>query len=520
MTGLKSPLTTSVPHLGSLADRHVAQHGDYPFLLFDGTWHSSGDLLSRSQRIAGGLLELGLQPNDRVVVTMPNVPEVPIVYNAIWRAGGVVAPAMHLQSAVELHHVLHDSGARFVVTTSELVPHVSHAMHDLPESPLIISVGPASDAIEFESLETAEPAAVVPRQPGDLAALLYTGGTTGRSKGVMLSHTNLLCASQAGTAYEHELGLSRELLVLPLSHAFGLIATIGTQLSEMRKIWVMPRRFDAANAIELIEEHRLDELQAVPSMLQKILDQPLEQADLSSFRAVFSGGSPLSPEVFDAFQRRIPTAQIFEGYGLTENSTLATATPVGAVRRGSVGKALPGVEIRILDSDGEEARRGETGEIATRSDAVMMGYWNDPEATAEALVDGWLLTGDVGCMDEDDYIYVMDRKKDLIIRGGFNVFPRDVEEALLEHPAVHSAAVVGRPDRVLGEEITAFVCLNSGEDLSAEEIIEWSKGRLGSYKRPREVAIVDSLPLTGVGKLDRKALRRSVTARGSGGRAD
>jgi long-chain acyl-CoA synthetase len=242
-------------------------------------------------------------------------------------------------------------------------------------------------------------------------------------------------------------------------------------------------------------------------MLQILLSQRLEDYDLSSLRYVTSGGAPLAPEVAEQFIRRVPSVSIRQGYGLTESAALISSNPVGEERPGSVGLPVPGTEVRILDEQGRELRRGEVGEICARSPGVMDGYWNSPEATAEALQDGWLHTGDLGYQDEDGYLFIVDRKKDLIIRGGFNVYPRDVEDALLEHPAIETAGVVGRPDEVHGEEVVAFVSLRPGAQVSEAELIAWGRDRIGGYRYPREVHRVDAIPLTNVGKVDRKSLR-------------
>jgi long-chain acyl-CoA synthetase len=237
-------------------------------------------------------------------------------------------------------------------------------------------------------------------------------------------------------------------------------------------------------------------------MLQLLLAQPLEEYDLSELRYVVSGAAPLPPEVAAAFERRVPGVELREGYGLSESTAIVSGNPPGRVRRGSVGVPVPGVEVRI------DAPPGGVGEICVRSPTVMAGYWDAPEATAETVRDRWLHTGDLGRLDEDGYLYIVDRAKDLIIRGGFNVFPRDVEEALLEHPEVASAAVVGRPDEAHGEEVVAFVT----GDVAPDELVAFAKRRIGGYKYPREVHVVDALPLTPIGKIDRKALRARVGA--------
>jgi long-chain acyl-CoA synthetase len=245
-------------------------------------------------------------------------------------------------------------------------------------------------------------------------------------------------------------------------------------------------------------------------MLQILLSQPLEERDLSSLRYVSSGAAPLAPQVAAEFMRRVPSATIRQGYGLTETAALIATNPVGREKPGAVGLPVPGTEVRILDEKMQPLPPGEVGEICARSPGVMRGYWHSPEATQEALRDGWLHTGDLGYQDDEGYLFIVDRKKDLIIRGGFNVYPRDVEDALLEHPAIEGAGVIGRPDEVSGEEVVAFVSLRPGAQATSEELVQWGRERIGGYKYPREVHVVDAVPLTGVGKVDRKALRQAL----------
>jgi long-chain acyl-CoA synthetase len=484
-----------------LADRNLARAaeaslerlGDYESLWFDGRWRSSGELHERAARLAGGLRRCGVEPGDRVVVLMANCPEVGIAYEAIWRVGAVVTPAIFLLPPPELAHIVGDSGATVVLATPELVDNAKEAAGD--------TTVVTTEA--FSWLEEADPFPIVEREGTDPAALLYTGGTTGRSKGVLLSHENLWFAGKAGHDAGHLPDVVRGLLALPLSHAYGLLVTVVGFHAVERHPSVLMRWFDPSLFLELAQEHRTQITAVVPSMLQLLLSLPVEDYDLAELRYVVSGGAPLPPEVAQELLRRLPQVEIREGYGLTETAAIVTSTPPGQARLGSVGKPAPGVEVRI---DGDE----EVGEICVRSPSIMLGYWRAPELTAETIRDGWLYTGDLGYLDADGYLYVVDRKKDLIIRGGFNVFPRDVEEALLEHPAVAAAAVVGRPDEAHGEEVVAFVELTAGERVDADELVTWSKDRIGGYKYPREVQVVSSLPLTPVGKVDRKALRTRV----------
>jgi long-chain acyl-CoA synthetase len=480
--------------LARAAEAALERHGDHDALWFEGAWHRSAVLHERATRLAGALRELGVGPGDRVIVLMANCPEVGIAYNAIWRIGAVVTPAIFLLPPAELAHIVSDSGAKLILASPELADNAREA-------------APATDVLttdRFGELEHADASPIMPPAGAGLAALMYTGGTTGRAKGVMLSHENLWFAGKSGHDAGHMPGIVRSLNALPLSHAFGLLVTVVGFHNREPHSSVLMRWFQTEAWLQLAQEHRVQITAVVPSMLKLLLTEPLEDYDLSELRYVVSGAAPLPPETAQELLRRVPGVEIREGYGLTESSALVSSSPPGRSRLGSVGTPVPGIEVRIDQPD----RQG-VGEILVRSPAVMLGYWQSPELTAEVLRDGWLYTGDLGFLDADGYLRVVDRKKDLIIRSGFNVFPRDVEEALLEHPAVAAAGVVGRPDDLHGEEVVAFVEL-SANYVGPEDLVAFCKERIGGYKYPREVHVVPSLPLTPVGKLDRKALRSQV----------
>ncbi len=448
---------------------------------------------------------------------MANCPEVGIVYNALWRAGAVVTPATFLLPPEELRHVVADAGACGVVTTPEFLDKVTAAVAGLDGVRFVVCSGePGGEIMALAPLEAAEPAPIAERDDDDLAALLYTGGTTGRAKGVMLTHANLHYSGRAAHDAAHVPGVNRAIATLPLSHSYGILVTIAGMHSAELGIAVLLRWFDPQAFLELIAEHGLQLGAVVPSMLQILLSQPLEDHDLSSLRYLSSGGAPLAAEVEAEFCRRVPSVSIRQGYGLTESAALISTNPVGGEKAGSVGLPVPGCRVQILDEDGRELPAGQAGEVCCSSPGVMRGYWHAPDTTAEAIRDGRLHTGDIGYLDEDGYLFIVDRKKDLIIRGGFNVYPRDVEDALLEHPAVQLAAVVGRPDARSGEEVVAFVSLRADATLSADELIAWAREHIGGYKYPRELQIIDAVPLTPVGKIDRKALRSQLLSPGSG----
>jgi long-chain acyl-CoA synthetase len=505
-------------NLARQAELALERQGDHDSLFYEGRWQTAGSLADRAARLATGLTDLGVRPGDRLVVLMANCPEVLITYSAAWRAGAVVTPLIFLVSEDELRNALVDSGAAGVVTTAEFLPKVSAALAGAPSVRFVVvpgagtgagSAAPGVPVLDFAQVEAAEPGSIVDRSGTDLAALLYTGGTTGRSKGVPLSHANLFWCGWAANQNSAGPDVNTALVPLPLAHAYGLLVfCIGFHRDEGARTILM-RWFDPAGWLKLAEEHRVQVGALVPSMIQMLLGQPLEKADLSELTWIGSGAAPLAEEVRREFEARVPSATIYEGYGCTESATLISSNPFGARRVGSVGRPVPGCEVSIQDDSGTVLPAGQDGEICARSPGVMTGYWHSKDTSA--LAGGWLHTGDIGHLDADGYLYVVDRKKDLILRGGFNVFPRDVEEVLVAHPAVAMAGVVGRPDVRLGEEVVAFVSLRPDAVVTAEELTEYARRHLAANKYPREITIVPMVPLTSVGKLDRKKLRQWIT---------
>jgi long-chain acyl-CoA synthetase len=506
-------------NLAALAETTEARLGDHDALVFEGRTFRSAELAGRGRRAAGGLADLGVAPGDRVMVLMANCPEVLVTYNAVWRAGAVVTPVVFLVAPAELHHILVDSGAVAVVTTGELLATVMAAAEGAAALRHVVVAGPyAAPAsggndprlLDFGDLESAEERPRVERGDRDLAALMYTGGTTGRAKGVALSHDNLWSCAKSAWETSYVPGLTRMLVPLPLSHAYGMIVTVVGMHAVEPGLAIVQRWFDPGDWVSLAEQWRAERSALVPAMVQMILGEPLEEADLSSLRYVGSGAAPLSMDVLAEFERRVPSAEILEGYGCTETSAVISSTPPGRRRLGSVGVPIAGCQVQIVADDDSPLPVGEDGEICVRSPFVMAGYWNAAEETATVLRGGWLHTGDIGHVDSDGYLYVVDRKKDLILRGGFNVFPRDVEDVMLSHPQVAMAGVVGRPDQRLGEEVVAFISLRAGATVDVDELIAFARAHLAPTKYPREIRLVDSVPLTSVGKLDRKALRQLV----------
>jgi long-chain acyl-CoA synthetase len=504
-------------NLARQAERQLERHGDHDSLWFEGAWYSTGWSADQAARLATGLTRLGMRPGDRVVVLMANCPEVLVSYTALWRAGGVATPLIFLVSVDELRHALVDSGAVGVITTGEFLPKVSAALAGAPGIRFVVVAGAAADdagtpvpVLDFGELVADEPGRIVDRGDDDLAALLYTGGTTGRSKGVPLTHANLYWCGSTTQQASHRPDLNVNLLPLPLAHAYGLLVTCtGMHQTEPNRT-VLMRWFDAAGWVELCERHRVRRSSLVPSMFQMLLAQPLEEADLSHLVTVSSGAAALAEQTRLEFEKRVPGVTICEGYGCTESASIVSSNPLDARRPGSVGLPVPGCEVTIRDDSDNELSPGADGEICVRSPGVMSGYWHADEQTAGTVAGGWLRTGDIGHVDADGYLYLVDRKKDLIIRGGFNVYPRDVEDALLRHPAVGQAAAVGRPDDRLGEEVVAFVALREGETATSDDLLRHAKAHLAATKYPREIRIVPAVPLTNVGKVDRKRLRAQL----------
>ena len=454
-----------------------------------------------SARVAGLLHERGLRPGDRVGIMMPNVAEVPVVYYGVLRAGGVVVPMNPLLKAREVAYYLRDSGAGLVFAWHAFADQAG-AGAGQAQAELI-----AVDEAGFPGLlAAAEPRdEVVDRDDRDTAVILYTSGTTGQPKGAELTHGNLL--SNTEVARTDIVQARPEDVIfggLPLFHVFGQTVALNVAVAAGACLTLLPR-FDPAHALRIIAGHRVTVFEGVPTMYVALLHQPdRADYDVSSLRMCISGGAALPVEVLRGCEDALG-CPVLEGYGLSETSPVASFNHPGRERKpGSIGTSIRGVQLRVVDDSGHEVAQGEVGEIVIRGPNVMKGYWQRPEATAEAVRDGWFHTGDLARADEDGYFYIVDRKKDLIIRGGYNVYPREIEEVLYEHPAVAEAAVIGLPHAALGEEVAAAVALKPGAAVSAEELRDYVRGQVAAYKYPRHVWIVDALPKGATGKIQKR----------------
>lgn len=501
-------------NLASLADRNLAELAEYERLVFEGRSFTNRELHDQSCRISTALSDLGLVTDDKVVVMMPNRPEVLIAYPAIWRAGLVAIPVLFLLEAHELRYILENSGAKAVITSIEMIDKVIEALKGVGHPVRILVAADPSElpagALSLASLAVAaDPRlGVAPRKPDDIATILYTSGTTGQPKGVMQTHRNLYANAMNSwnTATNRKRG-ETSLLVLPLAHSFGLGVLVSGYLFGGKAI-LMPW-FNAERALALIQEYRVESMAGVPTMFVSMLMHPkAREYDTSSVSRWLVGAAPMPTEQLKEFEATFG-GTLYVGYGLTESCPGVAVEREGMPRKsGSTGVAMEGVSIKIVDELGNELARNQVGEVCARGDNISPGYYGNPEATAETFKDGWLHTGDMGFLDDDGYLFIVERKKDLIIRGGFNVYPKDVEEVIYRHPAVEEAAVVGVPDPRMGEEVCAYVVKRRGAELSAEELISHVQGNLAKYKTPRFVEFVSSLPKTPIGKIQKKELRR------------
>jgi long-chain acyl-CoA synthetase len=450
-----------------------------------------------SARVAGLLAGSGVGPGDRVGLMLPNVPYFAAAYYGILRLGAVVVPMNVLLKAREVGFYLADPAARLVFAWHDFAGAAQAGATEAGAELVLVAPG------EFEQLlAAAEPRAeVAERAADDTAVILYTSGTTGKPKGAELTHDNLRRNADAARGL-FDLGVGDVALgALPLFHSFGQTCGLNATISGGGCLTLIPR-FDPGKALEIIQRDRVGIFEGVPTMYSAMLHHPDAGAyDTSSLRVCVSGGSAMPVEVLRAFEERFG-CKVLEGYGLSETSPVASFNHPDRERKpGSIGTPIEGVEMKAVDEDGAEVPGGEVGEIVIRGHNVMKGYWERPEATAEAIRDGWLSTGDMARVDEDGYFFIVDRKKDLIIRGGYNVYPREVEEVLYEHPAVREAAVVGMPDDDLGEEVGAAVALKEGREAGADELQAFVREHVAAYKYPRRIWFVDELPKGPTGKI-------------------
>jgi long-chain acyl-CoA synthetase len=512
-------------NLSILLEDSARNHPERTAVVLGETRLTYAQVNAAANQVANMLVARGIRPGDKVALSCPNLPYFPVVYYGILKAGAVVVPLNVLLKGREIGYHLNDSQARayFCFQGTADLPmgaegHTGFGQADGCEHFFLITADPAAPS-PIEGAETMGQAlagqppvfeAVLAAET-DPAVILYTSGTTGQAKGAELSHSNLILnALTCNRLFASTPATDTHLLVLPLFHSFGSTVNMNAGFATAATLVLLPR-FDAAAAVKLLESENVTFFAGVPTMYWGLLNALSDGVDVQriadNMRVAVAGGSSLPVEIIHQVKQRFGV-QILEGYGLSETSPVATfSDPQREPRPGSIGIPIWGVEVKLIDQEWNTIEGAdEIGEIAIRGHNIMRGYYNRPEATAEVMRDGWFRSGDLGRRDKDGFYYIVDRAKDMIIRGGFNVYPREIEEVLMTHEAVSLAAVIGVPHQQHGEEIKAFVIRTEGSTVTEDELIAWAKEQMAGYKYPRMVAFVDSLPMTATGKLLKREL--------------
>jgi long-chain acyl-CoA synthetase len=518
-------------NIASIIEHHARLTPDREAIVWNEMRFSFGQLNALSNRVANALTEMNIGLGDKVALVCPNLPFFPIVYYAIMKAGAVAVPLNVLSKTREIAYYLKDSDAKAVFvfegtnelplaqTVKEGYEQVEACEHLIvmtinPFRPRLFEDCPTLTEITADKSETYE---TYPTAPVDSCVILYTSGTTGQPKGAELTHLNLM--SNITTTYAMHLPVldftdnvqKTCLITLPLFHTTGQTCQMNTNLYGGNRVVLLPR-FEPKTTLEAMERERVNFWVGVPTMYWALL-RYAEENDFDTSRVaenlkvVTSGGAPMPVEVMKEFESKF-NVRVMEGYGLSETSPLATFNQFERPSKaGTVGQPIFGVDVKCFDENDMEVPRGTRGEVVIRGSNVMKGYYKRPEATAEAFRNGWFHTGDIGIIDEEGYLSIVDRKKDMILRGGYNIYPRELEEVLMTHEAVSLVAVIGVPDERLGEEVKAFVVLKQGFQTTQDEIIDWCKTQIASNKYPRYVEICSELPIGSTGKILKRALR-------------
>ena len=521
-------------NLASIVSHHARLTPGAEAIIWEHVRLTYGDLDQLSNRVANAIGELGLGYGDKVALSCPNVPFFPIVYYGILKTGAVVVPLNVLFKPREIAYQLSDSDAKaaFVFEGTDDLPlaaSVKEAFDQVPSCDHLIvmtkdlfadSPLPGHRTLTQITSNTSPKFDIYPTRPDDTCAILYTSGTTGQSKGAELTHLNLM-SNVAATWQTHQPMIDFTdgeqktcLITLPLFHTTGQTVQMNTNMYGGCRVVLLPR-FEPKAVLDTMVAERVNFWVGVPTMywgLLKYVDET--DYDISriadKMKVCTSGGAPMPVEVMSEFERRF-NVRVMEGYGLSETSPLATFNHIERPSKpGTVGQPIFGVDVRCFDDDDKEVPTGTRGEVVIRGTNVMKGYYKRPEATAEAFRNGWFHTGDIGIMDDEGYLTIVDRKKDMILRGGYNVYPRELEEVIITHPAVSLCAVIGVPCERLGEEVKAFIVLKQGHELTAEEFIEWCREQFAANKYPRYVEFRSELPIGGTGKIFKRALRENT----------
>ena len=529
--------------LPGFLERSAAEYPDATALIFLNRTMTYRELQADVDRFAAALARLGVGPGIRVAVQLPNLPQTVIAFYAALSLGATVVMTNPLYVEREIEHQWNDAGCTVAVVADFLFDRrVAHIREKLAVEHYVIASIP--DFLRFPlnllaplRLRRADPPLLASVKPGpgvhlmrslmkqtapdrprpaiamdDTALLQYTGGTTGVAKGAMLTHRNLSCNVQQVTAWFVDVRRGGEVMmgVLPFFHVFGLTVAMAFPLSVAGAVVLMPNPRDMPQLIASISKHRVTLFPAVPAMFTAIVNaQGVEKLDLTSVRSCFSGSAPLPPDILQRFEK-MTGGKIVEGYGLTETSPVTHANPLDGRRKiGSIGVPLPNTDMKVvsLDDGTTEVEVGKQGELLLKGPQVMRGYWNVPEQTAAAFTDGWFRTGDVAAVDADDYTFIVGRKKDMIIAGGYNIYPDEIDAVLVAHPAVLEAATVGIPDPKRGETVKSFVVLRPDQRATADELTEYCRRELAAYKVPRSFAFLDELPKSSALKILRRELQ-------------
>jgi long-chain acyl-CoA synthetase len=499
-------------NLITLLTNTAGRRPNHPAIRFKDQTVTFAQLKRRVDSLAAGLSRAGLKPGDVCVLMMPNSIHWVTVYYSLAKLGSVVLPVNFLYRAGEIRHIFRDSGARAFIGHTAYLEEARKVMSGLPEMDIrVVDAGHAAGFTPLEAMfvdQDTSPA--YPAQDDEPLAMIYTSGTTGAPKGAVLTHKNLASNAMTVADMRHPSPEDVVLGVLPFFHIYGQTSILNASiyLGLTVRLWV---HFEAQEVFEAIEEERESILIAVPTAFNRLAEMAEKKPPRrSSLRFCVSGGASLPVEVLRRFESLFQTT-IYEGYGLTECSPVCVENPYGRpTRPGSIGVPIPGFEARVVDERDSDVERGEVGELIVRGPGVMKGYLHQPEATGETLRGGWLHTGDLARQDEEGYLYIVDRKKDMVIRGGYNVYPREVEEVLYTHPAVSEAAVLGVPHPDLGEEVAALVVLRPGTNATSEEIRAFVKERVAPYKYPRLLKLVKELPKSVTGKILKRAISRDI----------
>ena len=516
--GVDGGLVVPVSTLPDMLARSVARYGDLPAMRFLATRWTYAEFSHRVDRLAAGLIAAGLRPGERVALHLPNTLTHPLSYFAILRAGGIVTHLTPLDPQRTLQRKIDDVGARFLIATDQ--PNLRAISESLAVEHRFITREAAWQDGGDLGLPDAAPRADWPvLTPDNIALLQFTGGTTGHPKAAMLSHANLTAATEIYLCWNAATGRpvtteDRSLCILPLFHIFALTSVLLRAVACGAEV-LIHGRFDAEAVLDAVERDRVTLISGVPTMWTALSRSPtIDKRDLSSLRGIFSGGAPLPVEVAERIES-LTGYRLGGGWGMTETSPVGTNLIIGSKPvPGGIGVPLPGIEIRIVDPEQptRELPQGAVGEMAIRGPNVTRGYWNRPEDNARAFVDGYLLTGDLGQMQPDGTLVLVDRKKDMILSGGFNVYPRVIEEAVCEHPDVVEAAVIGVADAYRGQAAKVFVALKPGAPpLTLDDLRAFLADKLGRHEMPTQLEIRDALPKTPVGKLSRQELREQAS---------